>query len=132
MGNIKASQLESYNKIRKPVDLYIEHIASMCSDISSSERAALVKLLYLPLDSQIFASPYIFSRSQLYSFGIRDNASFKDVWHRKTYISLQDMLLKKAADISDHIGKEFLRIYFDLLWNDRYRKPGRNLFESKF
>jgi len=130
-GNIKASQLGSYNKIRKPVDLYIEHIVSMCSELSNN-RSNSTKLLFLPLDSQIFSSPYIFSRSQLYSYGIRDNASFKDVQNRKTYIALQDILTKKASDISDCIGKEFHRIYFDLLWNDRYKKPGNNLFETNF
>ena len=130
-GNIKENQLKSYNKIRKPVDLYIEHIISMCSEISSS-RINYVKLLFLPLDSQIFSSPYIFSRSQLYSNGIKDNATFKDVKSRITYNSLQRILLNKAVNISNCIGREFHRIYFDLLWNDRYRKPGRNLFETNF
>lgn len=130
-GNIRADQLGSYNKIRKPVDLYIEHIVSMCSELSSN-RINIAKLLFLPLDSQIFSSPYIFSRSQLYSYGINDNATFKDVQTRKTYNALQDILSKKAIDISNCIGKEFNRIYFDLLWNDRYKKPGKNLFETNF
>jgi len=130
-GNIRADQLNSYNKIRKPVDLYIEHIVSMCSEFSGN-RIKITKFLFLPLDSQIFSSPYIFSRSQLYSYGIKDNATFKDVQIRKTYNALQDILLKKAIDISNCIGKKFNRIYFDLLWNDRYKKPGNNLFETNF
>lgn len=128
-GNIRADQLGSYNKIRKPVDLYIEHIVCMCSELSRNKNT-LTKLLFLPLDSQIFSSPYIFSSSQLYSFGIKANASFKDVQTRKTYIALQDILYKKATDISDYIGKEFTRIYFDLLWNERYKKSGNNLFQT--
>lgn len=130
-GNIKEDQLKSYNKIRKPVDLYIEHIVSMCSELTSN-RTNIVKFLFLPLDSQIFSSSYIFSRSQLYSNGIKDNATFKDVQSQITYNSLQNILLKKSVDISNCIGKEFCRIYFDLLWNGRYRKPGRNLFETNF
>jgi len=132
IGNIKAEQLGSYNKIRKPVDLYIEHIVSMCSEISSENRIKLCKLLFLPLDSQIFRSPYIFDRSELRHCGISENATFKDVQDSKIYAKLQDSLSKKAADISDTIGKEFYRIYFDLLWNDRYKKPGKNLFETNF
>lgn len=71
---------------------------------------------------------YSTNSSQLYSYGIKSNASFKDVQTRKTYSELQDILYKKAAEISDCIGKEFNRIYFDLLWNDRYKKSGNNLF----
>jgi hypothetical protein len=130
-GNIIASQLTSYNKIRKPVDLFIEHIAAMCSELSE-RRVFLTGLLFLPLDSQIFASPHIFSRSQLNSFGIRSNATFKDVQSRKVYGELQSTLSRKAADISDSIGMEFHRIYFDLLWNDRFKSTGNNLFETNF
>jgi hypothetical protein len=132
VGNIKADQLKSYNKIRKPVDLYIEHIVSMCSEISNANRTRLCRFLFLPLDSQIFRSPYIFKRSQLRNYGINDNATFKDVQNPEIYTALQDVLYKKSVDISNEIGKEFYRIYFDLLWNDRYKKPGKNLFQTNF
>ncbi len=128
---IKANQLSSYNKIRKPVDLYIEHIVSMCSELAS-KRTTLTKLLFLPLDSQIFSSSYIFSRSQLYSYGIKENATFKDVQTYTIYAALQGILSKKAIDISNCTGKDFNKIYFDLLWNERYKKPGNNIFETNF
>lgn len=131
-GNIKAEQLKSYNKIRKPVDLYIEHIVSMCSEISSEDRIKLSKLMFLPLDSRIFSSPYIFDPSELRYYGINNNATFKDVQNSQTYAKLQDILFKRATDISKVIGEEFHRIYFDLLWNDRYKKRGKNLFETNF
>ena len=95
-------------------------------------RSQLNKLLFLPLDSQIFSSPYIFSREQLYSLGIKDNATFKDVKTSEAYRILQNIALNKAHNISSAIGKTFDRIHFDLLWNDRYKKEGNNLFETNF
>lgn len=130
-GNIRSDMLTSYNKIRKPIDLYIEHIVAMANELADT-RSQLNQLLFLPLDSQIFSSPYIFSREQLYSLGINDNATFKDVRTSKVYITLQNTAFQKAHDISNAIGKTFDRIHFDLLWNDRYKKEGNNLFETNF
>lgn len=130
-GNIRSDMLTSYNKIRKPIDLYIEHIVAMANELADS-RSQLNQLLFLPLDSQIFSSPYILSRELLCSLGIKDNATFKDVKTLEVYRTLQNIALKRANTISNAIGKTFHRIHFDLLWNDRYKKQGNNLFETNF
>lgn len=126
MKCIKNNMLNSYNKVRKPVDLYIEHIVSMAEEFSVEERERLVSLLFLPLDSQIFASEYIFSVKELYSFGLKRGSTFQDVCSREVYKVMQYSLLEKTKNIQGN----FHRIYFDFFWNERYKKSGSNLFET--
>jgi len=126
MKCIKNNMLNSYNKIRKPVDLYIEHIVSMAEEFNVAERERLVSLLFLPLDSQIFASEYIFSEKELYSFGLKRGSTFQDVYSSKVYKAMQNSLLEKSKNIQGN----FHRIYFDFFWNERYKKSGANLFET--
>jgi hypothetical protein len=126
MKCIKNNMLNSYNKVRKPVDLYIEHIVSMAEEFTVDERERLVPLLFLPLDSQIFASEYIFSDKELYSFGLKRGSTFQDVKSSKIYKAMQKSLLEKSAKIQGN----FHRIYFDFFWNERYKKSGDNLFET--
>jgi len=123
---IKNNMLDSYNKVRKPVDLYIEHIVSMAKEFTTAQREKLVPLLFLPLDSQIFASEYIFSVKELYSFGLKRGSTFKDVSSSKIYKAIQNSLIEKSLKIND----SFQRIYFDFFWNERYKKTGASLFET--
>ncbi|MCB2361040.1 hypothetical protein [Clostridium estertheticum] len=126
MKYIKNNMLDSYNKVRKPVDLYIEHIVSMAEEFTETERKKLVPLLFLPLDSQIFASEYIFSLKELYSFGLKRGSTFQDVNSRNIYKDIQNSLVQKLMKING----DFHRIYFDFFWNERYKKSGANLFET--
>jgi len=126
MKCIKNNMLDSYNKVRKPVDLYIEHIVSMAEEFTVTERERLIPLLFLPLDSQIFASEYIFSVKELYSFGLKRGSTFQDVYSNKVYKAMQNSLLQKLIKITGN----FHRIYFDFFWNERYKKSGANLFET--
>lgn len=128
---IKENMLQSFNKIRKPIDLYIEHIVLMSKELEGY-REKLVPMLFLPLDSQILASEHIFTDSQLYKYNLKRSSSFKDITSSRTYNELQMILQNKSLEISKAINKNFNRIYFDLLWNDRYKKPGSNLFETNF
>lgn len=126
--NIKQDMKKSYNKIRKPVDLYIEHIVSMAKELEG-HRDRLAKLLFLPLDSQILASEYIFDTFELSRCGLKRSSTYGDIESKKVYKYIQELLITKAKEINE---KEFCRIYFDLFWNDRYLKKGTNLFQTNF
>jgi len=125
--NVEERQLESYNKTRKPIDLYIEHIVAMAAELSSSDRARLMPTLFLPLDSWIFGADQIFTETELRAHHLTRRSTYKDVLDRGIYMELHEMTRKKAHDISSC----FYPIYFDLIWSDRYlRTNARNLFES--
>ncbi|MBV4416541.1 hypothetical protein [Clostridium tyrobutyricum] len=52
-------------------------------------------------------------------------------------IELFDRIVKKAEEVflnskTTYLNKNFCRIYFDLLWNNRYENPGSSLFETNF
>jgi hypothetical protein len=63
LSNCSPAQLKAYNKVRKPVDLYIEHLVAMATELGEV-RAGLVPLLFLPLDSQILAHLGLFTESE--------------------------------------------------------------------
>ena len=129
--HIKENMLNSFNKIRKSVDLYIEHIVSMSEELKDY-KAKLIPMLFLPLDSQVFASEHIFTIEELYRYRLKRSYSFKDVTSPKSYSELQSLLRIKAIKAGSILNKNFCRIYFDLLWNNRYENPGSSLFETNF
>lgn len=131
LSNIKQSMMQSYNKIRKPVDLYIEHIVAMASELNGY-RDQLVKFLFIPLDSQMFQSLYIFDVNELSRYAVTRRCSFSDVDTKPKYDGLQNLLTSKARNISHTCGFEYERIYFDLIWRDRYKRTGNNLFQTNF
>ena len=124
LTNIDSVAKASYNKIRKPVDLYIEHIVSLSKEMNPY-RKNLIEFLFIPLDSQIIGSPYIFTDYEIQRHGLRRNSTFKDITNKSTYQILQDTLISKTFTMPG-----VKRIYFDLLWNDRYKMWGNNLFET--
>lgn len=120
--NIRADQLISFNKIRKPVDIVIQHMIAMGEDFNS-ERTIITNLLFLPLDSQIFQSGFIFTDQEAKNLSIKRNYTFKDIRCESHYSDIQVFLKEKAKRIKlNH------RIYFDLVWKDRYKSRGTNLF----
>ena len=129
LSNVSPAQLLSYNKIRKPVDLYIEHLVAMAEELDDS-REALTALLFLPLDRQILAHRGLFTDSELTSRGLSRKSTYKDIATKRTYMALQKLLCQKAKAVAAERCRAFHRIYFDLLWNDRYRNWGGNLFET--
>lgn len=122
--NIKNQQLISYNKIRKPVDIFIEHLVAM-ETYFSPVRQSLTKHLFLPLDSQMFQSDFVFSDKERLELKIKKRFTFKDILEKSHYYEIQDFLKQKA----NLIGLEN-KIYFDLEWNDRWKSNGNNLFET--
>jgi hypothetical protein len=122
--NIKNKQLISYNKIRKPVDIFIEHVVAMEMSFSPV-RQSLTKHLFLPLDSQMFQSDFVFSDKERLELKIKKGFTFKDIEVKSHYNEIQEFLKQKTSII----GLEN-KIYFDLEWNDRWKSNGNNLFET--
>jgi hypothetical protein len=123
--NIMNYQLTSYNKLRKPIDLVFESLVAMIKTLNSGDRNCLIPLLFLPLDSQMFESPIVFSDNEMKMLSIKRSYTFKDIVDKVHYNEIQSFLKEKAEKI-----KLQNRIFFDLLWNDRYKKTGGNLFET--
>ena len=119
--------MESFNKLRKPVDLYIENLVTMAEELSRN-RTLLVPWLFLPLDSQMLGNPAVFSEQQLRSVGLGRGATYKDVSTEADYLALQEMAQANALRLARTSG-HFSRIYFDLFWNKRWTRAGSNLLE---
>lgn len=129
LSNIKPTMLMSYNKIRKPIDLYFEHLITMASEISPI-RKQLVHFLFLPLDSQMFQHPELFSINELNKMGLSRKSTYTHVASENMYKNLQNIITQKAKSLTQLTGKQFFPIYFDLLWNERFKRRGNNLFET--
>lgn len=127
-GIVKPSQLGSYNKVRKPVDLYVEHLVAMAEEFDRGDRERLVPLLFLPLDSQMMGDEECLSDSELRRHGLSRRSTSGDVAEKGAYDALQAALATRARRVSDGLGVPFHRVYFDLAWNDRRGKQGGNLF----
>ena len=121
--NIKNQQLESYNKLRKPVDLYIEHIVSMDEDFKDV-RKKITHSMYLPLDSWIFQNEIIFPSKNLIELGLKRRFSFGDIRSKNHYLDIQEYVKQRVSILN--IKYE---IFLDLFWNNRYKRTGCNLFE---
>jgi hypothetical protein len=122
--NIDTRQLNSFNKLRKPIDIVIEHLISMGNEFSSV-RKTLTEHLYLPLDSQMFQSTFVFSDKEIAELKIKRSFTFKDIVDDKHYYEIQSFLKQKAVAIG--VSN---RIFFDLVWNERYKSKGKNLFAT--
>jgi hypothetical protein len=119
----------SFNKIRKPVDLYIEHLVAMSLELKES-RQVLIPLLFLPLDCQILGCLELFSDRELAQRSLRRTSTYSDVTSEETYSALQAIITRRANEVSNALGRPFYAIYFDLVWNNRHSNWGGNLFET--
>ncbi len=128
LTNIKPKMLGSYNKIRKPLDLYLEHQVAMARELADV-RARLTPWLRLPLDSQMFQLPHLFSEGELRRLKLSRQSTYQAVASTAQYQALQSLVQERARAYSVVAGRPFHPIYFDLWWNDRYRRSGGNLFE---
>ena len=129
LKNVRSEQLRSYNKLRKPVDLYIEHLVNMALELDT-HRSRLTPLLFLPLDSQILQHPELFTDNELRTEGLSRRSTYKDVTTETMYQSMQQLLKQKADGIASQLHRSFHVIYFDLIWGSRFRNWGSNLFET--
>lgn len=121
-NHIRADQLNSFNKLRKPMDIVIQHMVAM-GDGFGDARSKVINWLFLPLDSQIFQSEFIFSDQEARALGIKRSYTFKDIKDENHYDDIQNFLREKSVQL----GVKH-RIYFDLIWNERYKSNGTNLF----
>lgn len=129
LKNIRPDQLRSCNKVRKLVDLYLEHLVSMADELTPL-RARLVPLLYLPLDSWILRCGQVFFAADLKAHGLKPTDSFGAIRDEATYLKLQQLAADRARHLAGTLGAPFHPIYFDLFWNDRFKNGGGNLFET--
>lgn len=86
--NIINDQLKSYNKLRKPMDIVFQHMNAMGDFIK--DRNKIVEFLFLPLDSQIFQSDFVFSDLEINKLKIKRSFTFKDIDKEKQYKNIQD------------------------------------------
>ncbi|EET87814.1 hypothetical protein CcarbDRAFT_1703 [Clostridium carboxidivorans P7] len=121
-------RLNSYNRIRKPINLYLQHISFMAREINNREN--LSKYLLLPLDRIIFGIEFVFTEEKRKLFGISKSKGFGQIKEKGLYEKIQKYIKTKAIKIENEIGKPFKAIYFDLFWNDRYMNNPKNLFYS--
>ena len=73
----------------------------------------------------MFQTNFVFSDTEIKKLGISRKYTFKDISKEKLYHDIQKFLMDKASTL----GLE-ARIYFDLIWNDRYKSNGSNLFDT--
>jgi hypothetical protein len=130
--NFSVQKIQCYNKIRKPIDLYLSHIVAMANDFKKDERQKLVPFLRLPIDSWIAKSDDIFSNEDRKTLGLKKNAGFGNMCCcGESYLKVQCFLRQKAAAVSSELKCDFHPIYFDVLWGNRREKTcAKNLFDA--
>jgi hypothetical protein len=109
----------------------------MAEEFSNDFRSSLIPLLFLPIDSQMLGKFligknedfYIFNYNQLRSLGLTHQSSYGHIKTEKIYIELQKIASVRAKEISESCSFPFYPIYFELLWNQRYKRNGGNIFE---
>ncbi|HHX61741.1 MAG TPA: hypothetical protein GX707_13700 [Epulopiscium sp.] len=119
---------ESYNRIRKVVELYLEHIVAMAREIDTETRKLLTPLLFLPIDSWIIKNEFVFDNESIDRWGLKRSYSFGEIKEKSLFDNMQQHLVRRANEISMVLGAEFHVIYFDIFWNNRFNAPGGNLF----
>lgn len=137
MTNIVDSVRASFNSVRKPVDLYVEHLVAMAREVSPEVRRRLVPLLFLPLDSvmlgpiEIPGQPllHLFDPATLARYRLSRRSSYGHIRSETAYKALQAEVDAKCRELSDRCGRPFHPVYLDLLWGERYLHTGQNLFE---
>ncbi len=119
---------ESYNRTRKIVELYLEHIVAMASEIENENRKSLIPLLFLPMDSWIIGDELIFDGYSISRWGLTRKSSFGLIKTRSLFDDMQRYLVEKAKELSMVLDADFHVIYFDVFWGDRLNIPSCNLF----
>lgn len=127
---IKAEKLDSYNRIRKPINLYLEHIVSMSDSIDNDQRKKIAPHMFLPMDKFIFNSEYIFTGLEKKKWRVNGNVGFGVVKTEELFYEMQNSLIEKAKAVSELLQEDFYRIYFDMFWGSRIESEERNLFLS--
>ena len=101
-GHIESKILDSYNALRKPIDLYMEHVVAMANELNGY-RQQLVPLLALPLDGNMMRRPELEQVRRQH--GIRRGAGFPSVCDETAYCNLQNALRSRCETVSTTIGR---------------------------
>ncbi len=137
LTNIVEHVRTSYNSVRKPVDLYVEHLVTMATEVPADLRRRLVPMLFLPLDNRMLQpirvpggpTVQLFDPFVLQRHNLTPRSSYGHIRTEQCYLDLQREVERKAAEVSRLCGRPFPSVYFDLLWNGRHSRDGANLFE---
>lgn len=125
--NIKNDMLV-YNRVRVPIDLFLEHVISIANELSSC-RKKLIPFLFVPLDEHTIKN--CFTPRELIKEDLTLITTIADVDSPDEYNRLQKILYKKSVERTKEYGEKYYRIYSELLWNERYKNCfGGNLFET--
>lgn len=119
LNNSNIQKLDSYNRIRKTINLFIKYIISKSKEINQETRSRIVPFLFVPLDNYIFKCEYIFTKSELSQWKLKRTSTLGEINTEKNYYEIQNCLNKKASYLSTLSDKIFYRIYFDILKNNR-------------
>lgn len=84
-------------------------------------RKKLIPLLFVPLDSFILGNDDIIPSEIKKELNIKKGSTFGSIEKRESYLKIQNYLSNVASNISKEIRKNFYPIYFDLLWNNRFK-----------
>lgn len=115
LGNVRPDQLQSYNKVRKPVDLYFAALVAMAAELETV-RSRLAALLFLPLDFWILSEPSLFSDTELYRCGLNRASSYQSVRAKATYRELQGSLLperQRPVSAGPALSPDLFRPYLE-------------------
>jgi hypothetical protein len=123
--NINNSQLDSFNKLKKPIDIVFEHFIAMGDDFADIKNI-ITPFLLLPLDSQMFLSSIVFPDNEIKGLNIKRSYTFKDITDKQHYYEIQEYLKDRAQKLQFDY-----RIYFDLIWGDRYKMKSSEIFVAK-
>lgn len=120
LTNIKKEKLKSYNKVRKLIDLYLEHLVLLSSNTFITNRNKLLLILFIPLDQHILTN----MRDYLKPEKIPSKPTMSSVIDKAMYDRIQKKL---SVFCKQH--KIPAPIALDLLWRDRYKKNGNDFME---
>lgn len=117
-----------YNRIRVPIDLFLEHVISMAKELNCF-RKKLIPFLFVPLDEHTIEK--CFTSIELMKEDSKSITTITDIDSFDEYDRLQKILYKKSIERTKEYGEKYYRIYSELLWHDRYKNcSGGNLFET--
>ena len=112
--NVQDHVLKNYNAVRKLVDLILEHVALIATELNEN-RKQIIPYLRVPLDSFILNSDCLFKYQEREDFSLKANGGgFLSVRDKDQYHRIQNHLIKVAQSC-----KISNPIYFDVLWRDR-------------
>jgi hypothetical protein len=112
--NVQDHVLQNYNAVRKLVDLILEHVALIATELNDY-RKQIIPILRVPLDSFILNSDCIFTYTEREKFDLGANGrGFSSIQDKDQYDRIQAHLIQVAKSC----GVSF-PIYFDVLWRDR-------------